>query len=354
MAKREYFCNDPSHPPTIRDFTQETLYRKILMRVDEQARAGAAGKGLTDRIAAELIPQLTSPSDSVEEGYRLQGMRRRIAEEWGDVFHKTENLCFVTGWFIIDCMRAVDDELHYVLCLFALEAIRNVFPTVNQLRSALTQDTFGYWRTLYETLVKSRFIKRYSLQDVDLPGRFLYYNNSSYLQFYRMFAPADDIHASSNMWIKSERQFENRFPDKTGKGDYGWVYPILKSKKNIPIKKPTFRLLINCVDKDSTFSEIYYQVATSKTHGRFIWNPLMVRPEGRGVTFDPFSVGEIGLVLDLTMPVFEETLENTAQTCTTPEHGIVRDIVRDLFKNLSDSVAEIKASDPIVHLGLDL
>ena len=353
MAQWEYFCNHPSHPPIISVFTQETLYSKILRRVDEQATVGVAREDISDRIAAELIPQLTSPFDSVEEGYRVQGMRRSIAQVWGDVFHKVDNLGYLTGWFINDCMRAVDDELHFVLCLFALEAIRNVFATVNQLRSALTQDTFGYWRTLYETLVKSRFINKFSSQDVDLPGRFMYYTNSSYLEFYEMFAPADDIHASTNMWVESERQFASRFPDKTGKGDYGWVYPILKDKKNTSIKRPNFRNLINCVDKDSKFSEVYYQVATSKTHGSFVWNPLMVRPGGRGTTVDPFNVGGIGLVLDLTLPVFEEILENTAQTCTTPEHGIVRDIVRSIFKDVSDSVTEIKASDPSMHLGLD-
>ena len=79
----------------------------------------------------------------------------------------------------------------------------------------------------------------------------------------------------------------------------------------------------------------------------------MVRPEGRGVTFDPFSVGGIGLVLDLMMPVFEELLVNTAQTCTTPEHRIVRDIVRALFKNENGSISDIKEADPSMHLGLD-
>ena len=87
-------------------------------------------------------------------------------------------------------MQADDEELHYVLCLFALEAIRNVFATVNQLRSALTQDTFGYWRTLYETLVKSRFIIGFVSQDVDLPGRYLYSTNSSYLKFLRNVRPS--------------------------------------------------------------------------------------------------------------------------------------------------------------------
>lgn len=188
---------------------------------------------------------------------------------------------------------------------------------------------------------------------MDLPGRFLYYTNSRYLKFYKMFAPADDISATNNMWIESERQFESRFPDSTGKGNFGWVHPLLKNKKGDSIEKPNFTNLMNHVDKGSMFSEIYYNVATSKTHGNFIWNPLMVGPGGRSVSFDPFSVGGIGLVLDLMMPVFEELLENTAQTCTTPEHRIVRDIVRAIFKNVNDSIADIKASDPSMHLGLD-
>lgn len=353
MAKWEYFCNDPSHPSIIREFSQETTYREILRKIEEKVTAGVAKEDVSDVLAPELVLQLNSPAKSVEQGYRVQSMRRRIADVWGEVFQQVDNLCFVTGWFVMDCMRTDNEELHYVLCLFALEGIRNVFATVNQLRSAFTQDTFGYWRTLYETLVISRFIIRFASEDVDLPGRFLYFTNSRYLKFYEMFAPADDKYATNNMWIESERQFESRFPDKTGKGDYGWVYPLLKNKRGDSIKKPDFRLLIDQVDKGSEFSEIYYNVATSKTHGRFIWNPLMVRPEGRGVTFDPFSVGGIGLVLDLMMPVFEELLENTAQTCTTPEHRIVRDIVRALFKNVNGSIADIKEADPSMHLGLD-
>ena len=354
MAKWEYFCNDPSHPPIIREFSQETTYREILRRIEEKAIEGVAKEELSSQLVSELIPQLISPAKSVEQGYRVQSMRRRIADVWGEAFQQVDNLCFLTGWFIMDCLGAYDEELHFVLSLLALEGIRNVFATVNQLRSALTQDTFGYWRTLYETLVKSRFMVRFASVDADLPGRFLYYTNSRYLKFYEIFAPANDIYASNNMWIESEKQFESRFPDRTGEGDYGWVYPLLKNKRGNPIKKPAFRLLIDHVDKGSKFSEIYYNVATSKTHGSFIWNPLMVRPEGRGVTFDPFSVGGIGLVLDLSMPLFEEILENTAHACTTPEHGIVRDIVRAIFKNVNDSVAAIKASDPRTHLRLGL
>lgn len=162
MAKWEYFCNDPSHPPIISEFSQETSYREILRRIEEKATLGVAKEELSNLVASELIPQLISPAKSVEQGYRVQSMRRSIAEVWGEVFQQVDNLYFVTGWFVMDCIRTDNEELHYVLCLFALEGIRNVFATVNQLRSALTQDTFGYWRTLYETLVKSRFMLRFA------------------------------------------------------------------------------------------------------------------------------------------------------------------------------------------------
>ena len=352
MTQSKYICNDPSHPHIIQHFTQETLYHRILKKVDERRKAGLAGEGIVNSVTKELIPQLNFPSDSVQEGYRLQGMRRSIVRDWGCVFNRIDNLGYLTGWFINDCDRE-GDILHLVLCLFAREAIRNVFATVNQLRSALTEDTFGYWRTLYETLVKSRFILKYTSQDEDLPMRFLYYTNSRYLEFYRMFAPDNDRFASTNMWIEAEREFANRFPKKTGEGDYGWAHPLIRSKSNNPIKRPTFRNLIDSVDKGSKLSEIYYKVATSKTHGGFIWNPLMVRPEGRGTDVDPFSVGGIGLVLDLTLPVFKEILENTAPSCTTPEHAVVMAIARYIFEDLRSSVSSIKARDPSMHLGLD-
>ena len=111
---------------------------------------------------------------------------------------KFDNLGHLTGWFINECNRD-GDELHFVLCLFGLEAVRNSFATVNQLRGALTEGTFRHWLTLYETLVRSRFILRFAKQGTDLPSRFLYHTNSKYLQFYWMFAAADDEHDSDNM-----------------------------------------------------------------------------------------------------------------------------------------------------------
>ena len=116
--------------------------------------------------------------------------------------------------------------------------------------------------------------------------------------------------------------------------------------------QPTFKSLMDAVDRNSAFSRIYYKVSTSKTHGQFVWSPLMVRPEGRGTHLDSFNVGSIGLVLDLMLPLFEEVIENTSPSCNNREHAVVMSIVRSITANIRESVAEVKASNPDMHLGL--
>ena len=353
MAPHEHVCTDPSHPPIIRYLGQKTLYQQVLDAIETRKQKGLSCEVVVTQISDELSLQMVAPSDCVSEGFRLQQMREQIARDWKEVFYKLDNLGHLTGWFVNECDRDQDaGELHFVLCLLAFEAIRNVFATVNQLRSALSDDTFGYLRTLYETSIKSRFLKEYTESDPDLPGRFSYYTNTTYLGFYRRFAPIDDEHASDNMWVEAERFYESRF-EKRGRGDYGWVYPLVKSKNGRPKPKPTFRDLMDVVDGGSAFSEVYYDVSTSKTHGQFIWSPLMVGPEGRGTHVDPFNVGKIGLVLDLMLPLFEEVLDNATSSCTAAEHVTVTAIVKAIFKDIRESVAEIKESNPSMHLGVD-
>ena len=71
--------------------------------------------------------------------------------------------------------------MQYVLSSIACHASRPLLAAVNQYRSALTDETFGYWRTLYENLIKSRLLLRYSQMDEELAGRFVYtlWNNTS-------------------------------------------------------------------------------------------------------------------------------------------------------------------------------
>ena len=346
-----YICNDPSHPPIVRGLGQTTLYQQISEKVGGYVKEGVEHNEITSLISEQVVSMLSSPFEGVSEGRRLQSMRRQIARDWGEVFCKLDNLGHLTGWFINDCQRD-NDELHRVLVLFSFEAIRTLFATVNQLRVGLASETFVYWRTLYETLVKSRFMLKFSKVDADLPGRFLYYTNSAYLKFYSMFAPNNDPHAEDNMWIDAEEWYEIRYK-KQGKGNYGWVYPLIKNKKGAPVVQPAFRQIIDEVDKGSKFSDIYYDVSSAKSHGQFVWNTLMVAPvKGRGTQLDPFSVGNIALVIELMMPLFEEILENTTKSCSKPEHSVMMGIVKAAIADINNSVAEIKASNPGIHGGI--
>ena len=344
-------CNDPSHPPIVQGIGQKTLYQQISEKVENYVKDGVEYNEITGLMLGEVTSMLSNPSDCVYEGGRLQSMRRQIARDWGEVFCKLDNLGYLTSWFVNDCNQDDNGLLHFVLGLFSFEATRTLFATVNQLRAGLASETFVYWRTLYETLIKSRFMLKFNEEDADLPGRFLYYTNSAYLKFYSMFAPTDDPYAENNMWIEAERQYETRYK-KLGKGNYGWVYPLVKNKKGVPVVKPVFGQIIDEVDKGSRFSEIYYDVSTAKSHGQFVWSPLMVRPEGRGTHPDPFSVGLIALVMELMMPLFEEILENTAESCSNPDHSVVMDITKAVIADINNSVAEIKASNPEMHGGI--
>ena len=346
----KYICTDPSHPPIVQGLGQETLYDQISEKVASYLRAGVKYNEIASLMSEEVISMSNTPSDCVSEGGRLQSMRRQIAGDWGEVFCKLDNLGHLTGGFVNDCYPD-NDELHFVLGLFALEATRNLFATTNQLRAGLASETFVYWRTLYETLIKSRFMLEYNKGDASLLGRFMYYTNSKYLKFYTTFAAHDNPHAENNMWIEAERWYEERY-EIQGKGDYRWAYPLIKKRDGTPNRRPTFQQMMDKVDKGSKFSEIYYHVSTAKSHGQFVWSPLMVRPEGRGTHIDPFSVGDIGLVMDLMMPLFEEILENTAKSCGKPEHKVVMSIVKAAIADINNSVAEIKSSDPEVHGGI--
>ena len=343
-----YICNDPSHPPIVEGFGQKTLYQQISEKVASHVKEGFKHNEIVDLMLEEVASMLSSPSDCVSEDGRLQSMRRQIARDWGEVFCKLNNLGHLTGWFINDCYPD-NDELHFVLGLFALEATRNLFATVNQLRAGLASETFVYWRTLYEILIKSRFMLRFSEEDADLPGRFMYYTNSAYLKFYLKFTLEDDPHAQDNDWKQAERKYKAHYGKQVGKGDYGWAYPLIEKRDGMPERRPTFRQIMDKVDKGSEFSERYYRVSTAKSHGQFLWSPLMVRSEGRGTHIDPFSVGDIALIMELMMPLFEEILENTAESCGKPEHSVVMGIVKAAIADINNSVAEIKASDPEMH-----
>ena len=347
-----HVCTDPSHPPLVQFPEQKTLYQQVFGKVVTCQSAGMDDADAVRSISDEVMPLLSRPSSFVSDGFRLQGMRRQIAKEWGTIFWQLDNLAHLAGWFVIDCYKDKNedsDELHFVLCLLALESIRSVLATINQLRAALADDTFGYWRTLYETFVKSRFVLRFTPQDPGLPGRFSYYANSMYLEFYNKFAPLDDQRNAENPWIEAETFFETRYP-KVGKGSYGWAHPLIMKSNGIPNERPTFRHLAEAVDKNSIFLDRYYAFATSKTHGEFILGFAGIRPaHARVISIDSYSVGNIGSVLEFMTPLFKEILTNACGSCPKPEHiGILR-IIEAFILKIDSAITAIKSSNPAIH-----
>ena len=174
---------------------------------------------------------------------------------------------------------------------------------------------------------------------------------SKYLAFYRMFAPENDPHASTNMWVDYENKHAGH-QSTLGDGDYGWAYPHIKKQDGTPSRRPGFGQLMKTVDQGSIYSGTYYAVFASKSHGEFIWSPLMVRPQGRGTHIDSFCVGDIGLVFDLMMPLLREILENTAGSCSKPDHAAVMGVVTKFLSEISDSIERVKSSHPDMHGGL--
>ena len=343
MARLEYYCTEPSHPPIFRIAGQKTLYKTMSEAISEHETAGVSFEDMRQLLLTEFADVFAKPSDHVEEGLRIQGMRRQIASEWGEVLYKLDNLSYLTGWAIIGCVREQEgSELHFVQGLLALEAIRNVFATVNQVRSALAQETLPYLRTLHEIYVKSRFLDRFSVVDPNLPGRFSYYNNSTYLDYYLRFGPSDALHDADNSWAKAEKFFASRH-QKVGKGNYGWAYPHILSRKSKPNMQPTFRHLMDEVDGESAFYKSYYEVSSSKAHGEFIWGTSLAGAAGVGyVGLDSYSTGGIAIVLELMLPLFEDILKNTASSCSLPKQVLVMDVATATIKGVDDSVKGIE------------
>ena len=356
MSGIQPYCNDPSHPPVIDGVGEEMLYKRVSRIISELRERDVPANDIARLVSREFLPILGTPSEG--HAYRLQQMRQQISRDWKDTFCKLDNLGHLVGWFINDCQDDKGDisttrELHHVLCLFGFEAVRVVFAVVNQMRSALPDDTFGYLRTLHEAYVKSRFLVEFSPQDPDLAARLWYHTDTMYWGLYKKFAPANDPYASTNMWAAARPDYGPRFYPQ-GKGQYGWSFPFVKTKSGSPNKKPTFRDLMDLVDRGSSFSQVYYEVSTSKSHAEMILNPLMVGPEGRGTHLDSFSVGHIGLVMDLMLPLYEDILENAARSCSVPDHGVVMSFVSEAFRDIKEMVDAVRATDPDMHLGAPL
>ena len=339
-------CTESSHPPVFRYAGQESLYKKFLAALAKHETAGVSSDAMMKLLVAEFGEVLASPSDYVEDGLRVQGIRREIASTWGEAFYEVENLANLIGWCIIGCIRKREEsELHFVQGLLLLQAIRNVYATVSQMRSGLAADTLGYLRTVHEIYVKSEFLEKHTTLDRDLPGKFSYYNNTTYLEYYRRFASnADAESLSETSWAKADQYFRGRFR-RDGKGDYGWAYPKIPSKNGKPVKRPTLRHLMEDVGDEVQSHRMFYEVSSSDVHGEFLFGGFIDRPPGVGsISVYSFSTAWIDSILDEMVPMFGHIVENTASSCSIPEQTLIMDVAKAICGDISRFVTQIKGS----------
>ena len=92
MTTREPHCTEASHPPVFRYAGQESLYKKILAALAKHESAGVFSDVVMRLLVTEFGEVLARPSDYVEDGLRVQGIRCDIARIWGDVLYKLDSL----------------------------------------------------------------------------------------------------------------------------------------------------------------------------------------------------------------------------------------------------------------------
>ena len=347
MTRQEPVCTEPSHLPVFRIAGQKNLYQKALAALTEHESAGVSMDDARQRLAVEFDDVLAQPSDYVSDGFRVQHIRRRVLSDWGGVFYRVENVANLAGWCTLACFPEDEgSELHYVQGLLLLQAIRNVLATIAQLRSALAAETLGYLRTLYEIYVKSEFLERYTASDDDLPGRFSYYNNTTYLDYYRRFS--SDAHtqiSAANSWENADQYYTDRFPTEDGKGDYGWAFPHITSKGGQPKVKPTFRDLMEDVDTGSLPNNRLYEISSSNLHGEFIHGGFIDRPLGVGVIkIDSFSTSGIDSIIDGMVPLLAGIMENAALSCVAPKRKLVMNVAKVAAEDIGNLVVSVRAA----------
>ena len=222
---------------------------------------------------------------------------------------------------------------------------------VNQYRSALHGETFGYWRTLYENLITSRIVSQLSEQDPELPGRFVYYTLENYRHLNSLIGELDPWYADHKTevdlyWekaIDSVREFRRR----KAQGDYAWAYPLITTKKGEPKVRPTFGDLIQLVDKDSICSKVYYRTTSAQGHGQLLWLPPITRPaSSMSVSYDPYSTGDIARVLELTLPIYREIVSNAGSLGEGEFHRCMMKVASSAFVDVEGSVQAVKSKVP--------
>ena len=345
-----YICNDPGHPALFEVYGQEGLYHVTSTRVSDLLALGYTVSDVGQTLSPEILSSLSDPPAGWESGPRIQDMRRRIAAEWGPVFNQIENLAHFAGWWSLDLLRE-GGMMQHVLSSIACHASRPLLAAVNQYRSALTDETFGYWRTLYENLIKSRFLLQYSQEDQELAGRFVYHTLEKYRQLNSLIGKFDPSYADRKTDV--DRYWEDAIDcvrvhrREEAKGQYAWAYPLVPRKDGLPNVQPSLRDLIDLVDKGSLFAEVYYRTSSAQEHGQLLWSPPITSVVGvMSISYDPFSTGSIARMLELTLPIYREIVCNAGSWCEDSVHRSLMAIVDLAFSEVDRSVQAVKSSVP--------
>ena len=353
MAPRpRYVCNDPGHPALFEVYGQESLYHATSTRVSDLLASGYKVSDVSQILSPGVLSSLPDPPVGWESGPRIQDMRRRLAAEWGTIFNQIENLAHFSGWWSLDLLREGSDGgmMQHVLSSIACHASRPLLAALNQYRSALTNETFGYWRTLYENLIKSRFLLKYS-HDQELAGRFVYHTLQKYRQLNSLIGKFDPSYADWKTDV--DRYWEDAIDGvrvhrrKEAKGEYAWAYPLVRRKDGLPNVQPSLRDLINLVDEGSLFAEVYYRTSSAQEHGQLLWSPPVTSVIGvMSISYDPFSTGNVARMLEMTLPVYREIVCNAGALSEDSVHRSLMAIVDLAFREVDRSVQAVKSSVP--------
>ena len=342
-----YLCNDPGHPPVFEVYGQPGLYDGAFSRVSDLLASGQSERGVVESVSARVLSALPEPPTGWESGPRIQEMRRDLAQNWGPVFNQIENLAHFTGWLSLDLLDD-DGTDQQVLASLAIYAGRPLLAAVNQYRAGLAGETFGYWRTLYENLIKSRFLMRFGQQDLELAGRFMHHTLRKYRDFNSLMAEFYPL--SSETKAEADSYWENAvnsveaYHRKEAKGDYAWAYPLVKGKGGKPNPQPTFRHLVDMVDPGSIYAEVYYRTSSAQEHGQLLWShPITAVVNSMSIGYDPYSTGDVVRMLELTLPVYRETVSNAGASLGNPVYRCLMETAELGFEEVERSVAVFKS-----------
>ena len=194
------------------------MYQHLISALARHEAAGASPEEAVLLLSCDLM----APSDLARvERRKVRTLRETIERDWGNVLRSLMNVGDFFGWVLTKCISERDaGELHYALCYLAFEANRTLSAIVNQNRSALAAETFGYLRAMHEILVKSHFLRKHVGNDPDLPGRYILHVSKTYAEINRKVTLIYGDNRAQSNWDSVVSEYGNRFTVH-GKRDYG-------------------------------------------------------------------------------------------------------------------------------------